>query len=726
MAKKYKSKVNFNIKKAPLMKYKNGGDGAAPEALGEIEMKGTPLFDNPITTNGEGMSKVNSIDTSSFGSEDSGDAGGAVATASMAAGKVIGSAADFVKIPSLDKFSSDNYGGSQGQVHANKAIKAQKNGNIAAKTLASAAPAAMMIPVAGPFIAAGLGIAAGFAKLGGNIRAKRQGNKAIDFGESYEKREGNSEMGNDYLASIGETTYKNGGDSKSNPVEGPMIANVLMERNKNKEFVDRVYNPQNYPDKVIKNADGSVSTHLMSWGEDDKGQAYMKPTLFNEKNESMKIPNQYADYMSEEGYKTVGQFKNGGDTENKNSELVKFFGPSHDKGGINIGGGKEVEGGETMKDGFVHSDQIGYDKKGMPTFDPSKTKVTFADRTKKIDKMFSDRNDSISNKTKESLYAKVEADNRKVGPIADALNGSPSAEGKFLFGKELEEPESLFSNNFNYSKNFGVDKTDLFFKKFGPNEFLAKTSGFKTGNGTGFIPKYPIKSTEKVKKTNPTTEEKIKLTPGDYMGMVSNAPSIINNLAQGMKKAEREKLQLNPEADTIKQMMADRKINFQSLSNELTKERTAGAQDIGNNTRSVGSRNANLQALYANSAEKKAGINLQGQSANNAYRGEEAGVLNSIGAQEAAERVRKQTVDSQNKAVKQNFKNEAFSGMSKQLASTSEILNSNSTNNVTAASVNALSLKYQLDKSVINKLIGQGKTLKEAEEMVKWYKDMEK
>jgi hypothetical protein len=629
MAKKYKSKVNFNIKKAPLMKYKNGGAGEGGRRgpnleLGEIEMKGTPLFDNPITTNGEGMSKVDSIDTSSFGSEDSKDSSGAVAAAGLAAGQVIGSAADFTKIPSLDKFSNSDYGGSYGQEYANKAIKAQKNGSIAAKTLGSAATASLAIPVAGPFIAAGLGLASGFAKLGGNIRAKRQGNKAIDFGESYEKREGNSEMGNDYLASIGETTYKNGGNA-----------------------------------------------------------------------------------------------------ENKNSELVKFFGPSHDKGGINIGGGKEVEGGETMKDGFVHSDQIGYDKKGNPTFDSSKTKVTFADRTKKIDKMFSDRNDSISNKTKESLYAKVEADNRKVGPIADALNGSPSVEGKFEFGRQLDKPESLFSNTFSNARNFG-EVRPINFEKFGTNKVLPKTAGFKTGNGTGFIPKYPIKSTEEVKKTNPTTGEKIKLTPGDYMGMVSNSPSIINNLAQGMKRAEREKLQLNPEADKIKQMMADRKINFQSLSNELTKERTAGAQDIGNNTRSVGSRNANLQALYANSAEKKAGINLQGQSANNAYRGEEAGVLNSLGAQEVAAKIDQQTKQSMNDATKQNFKNEAFSGMSKQLASNSEILNSNSTNNVTAASVNALSLKYQLDKSVINKLIGQGKTMKEAEEMVKWYKDMEK
>jgi len=207
---------------------------------------------------------------------------------------------------------------------------------------------------------------------------------------------------------------------------------------------------------------------------------------------------------------------------------------------------------------------------------------------------------------------------------------------------------------------------------------------------------------------NSTTDSKIGFTPGDYVGMSSNFPSIGRNMYLGMKKPEVESLQLNPEADKIKQMMADRKINFQELNNELIRERGRGVGDIGDNTRGVGSRNANLQALYSNIANKKAGLKLQEQQANNTYRGEEASTLNSLGAQEAAERVRKQTVDSQNKAFKTNAMTDAFSGMSKQLATNSNIMNANSTNNVTLASVNALSQKYGVDPRIINRLITQG------------------
>ena len=51
---------------------------------------------------------------------------------------------------------------------------------------------------------------------------------------------------------------------------------------------------------------------------------------------------------------------------------------------------------------------------------------------------------------------------------------------------------------------------------------------------------------------------------------------------------------------------------------------------------------------------------------------------------------------------------DAFSGMSKQLATNSNIVNANSTNNVTLASVNALSQKYGVDPRIINRLITQG------------------
>ena len=50
----------------------------------------------------------------------------------------------------------------------------------------------------------------------------------------------------------------------------------VLEANKDVPFVDRILNPDKYP--VQKNKDGSISTHLMAYGESD-GEYVVYPTL---------------------------------------------------------------------------------------------------------------------------------------------------------------------------------------------------------------------------------------------------------------------------------------------------------------------------------------------------------------------------------------------------------------------------------------------------------------
>lgn len=95
-----------------------------------------------------------------------------------------------------------------------------------------------------------------------------------------------------------------------NTLEGNMIANVLMNRNRDKDFVQRAYAVGDYPNSPMFNLFspeefGSKMSHRMAWGEDDNGQTYMFPTIMNSKNEAIKVPNQYADYISSEGYKNA-------------------------------------------------------------------------------------------------------------------------------------------------------------------------------------------------------------------------------------------------------------------------------------------------------------------------------------------------------------------------------------------------------------------------------------
>lgn len=90
--------------------------------------------------------------------------------------------------------------------------------------------------------------------------------------------------------------------------EKDLISKVLMNRNRDKDFVKRAYDVGAYPDSnMFTGLDtedfGNRMSHKMSWGEDDSGQAYMYPNIYNTNNEAIKVPNQYADYISSEGYK---------------------------------------------------------------------------------------------------------------------------------------------------------------------------------------------------------------------------------------------------------------------------------------------------------------------------------------------------------------------------------------------------------------------------------------
>ena len=113
--------------------------------------------------------------------------------------------------------------------------------------------------------------------------------------------------------------YANGGEP-INTLEGDLYSKIIMNRNKNKNFVDRAYNNSNPMYSPRINDDFSRSTHVMSWGEDNNGQAYMAPKMpYNYDSngkliEAIKIPNQYADYISSVGYKkaTGMNYANGG------------------------------------------------------------------------------------------------------------------------------------------------------------------------------------------------------------------------------------------------------------------------------------------------------------------------------------------------------------------------------------------------------------------------------
>jgi len=63
------------------------------------------------------------------------------------------------------------------------------------------------------------------------------------------------------------------------PMVQPGMTNFaeLLKANQNKNFVQRILNPDQYP--KINNPDGSYSTHRMSYVTNDRGQAHVFPTI---------------------------------------------------------------------------------------------------------------------------------------------------------------------------------------------------------------------------------------------------------------------------------------------------------------------------------------------------------------------------------------------------------------------------------------------------------------
>ena len=166
--------------------------------------------------------------------------------------------------------------------------------------------------------------------------------------------------------------------------ENELMSRVITQRNKDKNFVQRALNPNEYP--YIVNNDGSRTTHLMQYSTDNNGNAFVSPTVIQNElgllskltpieamqygiknKEEIQIPNvQLADYYSSNGlikHADGGQINNNLNNKYNNylnnnmkryaegGDLNQFnTGGTHEQnplGGIPQGPNSMVEQGET-------------------------------------------------------------------------------------------------------------------------------------------------------------------------------------------------------------------------------------------------------------------------------------------------------------------------------------------------------------------------------------------
>lgn len=134
--------------------------------------------------------------------------------------------------------------------------------------------------------------------------------------------------------------------------------------------------------------------------------------LEKEKNKPNSLQPTYNNSPLGNSYKSGGKLikYNTGTHASGNDQAVNNLGlPTNN---MNDAVGK-VQKNETIKDGFVFSDDLGYDKNKNITLKVKDVKQTFAEKSKVIDKKFRDT-DEISRNTKNFVMQNIQKDNQKL------------------------------------------------------------------------------------------------------------------------------------------------------------------------------------------------------------------------------------------------------------------------------------------------------------------------
>ena len=168
-----------------------------------------------------------------------------------------------------------------------------------------------------PEVIAALGLVGEQFKKGGGVNSRRYTKSLTGTNKLFTKNNLFKKKSTKRIYDPNAKYFDNGGINK---LEGNLISKVLMERNRGVDFVDRAFALGDNPGTPMFNLPddeqfGQNMSHKMAWGEDDNGQAWMYPTIMNPNNEAIQVPNQYADYISSEGYKNatgMNPYKAGG------------------------------------------------------------------------------------------------------------------------------------------------------------------------------------------------------------------------------------------------------------------------------------------------------------------------------------------------------------------------------------------------------------------------------
>ena len=407
-------------------------------------------------------------------------------------------------------------------------------------------------------------------------------------------------------------------------------------------------------------------------------------------------------------------------------ELTKFEGPSHEEGGIPIDENMrpnilvpiaEVEGEETgyqfEEGGYIFSDKLG-------TYGKS-----FADQSKAMDNKYK-AEDRIGQKTKHLELKRIKNANdvvRKMSKMGENLikrlggiigdppveSDSTKVDNTSVVLKTLKNPIKFDKPKSKPVKNDAETVDDDTHTKAVKKIWELEDGGgvpqfdehgnpvFDTGLfgmeinspaiNDGIIENLRSIPNGVPVGTNSVEGQFAGVDPNQLPVTMSDAPKNepkkrepfnYNKIAVGLKGAaalksgidafrnpEEEALQLNPNADESIQIAESLGINLASLNEQIDLDRNGAIQRARNI-----SGNANVAAVLGQSAVEKSmrakvSAKLQEQDANNKFRASEAQLKARLGSEERGERIRQQTVQSQNDAAARGFNRDFYGNLSK-------------------------------------------------------------
>lgn len=328
----------------------------------------------------------------------------------------------------------------------------------------------------------------------------------------------------------------------------------------------------------------------------------------------------------------------GGETSMRpNGSFASFKGAKHAQGGIPY---KPFQKGE-----FIFSDTAGYNKGKLSM----KGNKTFAELSKK----YLGEDDQISMNSLEQL----KRDNKSVLSSMKMKYGGDTKKYQFGGDIDLGALSQFYSGNqpLPFAKINPVNSSLNPINSLSPltpkqNLTIPTTPANNVASNLAGIPSGPSAS-------KPGIAESIA-DPNAALGLSTMAfklPSVAYNIGKGLGKVEEEPLRLNAEGSNAISLMSKRKYDPTQVYNRIQQAATKQNTRVANQNISSFAKTASNQAVTNNSMGALADANLQGQQLNNQYRAQEASTRFQVGASNASERIRQNTVTSQNKAARNSF-----------------------------------------------------------------------